>query len=218
MKLTKITHCTLLFEYENKKVLTDPGKYSIENYRNILDIDYLVLTDTHTDHYNKEGLLDLINKNPGMNIILSPSVQKKFQADFPDYAKTLKVITEEKETKIGNTTWTFGLAPHIQAYPTIKPEEIIWYQIENKFFYSGDTLKTPKGKVDLMGVNVIAPFGSMREFLDHALQSKPMRVINLHDGYLNKDFVIGFYAFVKKTLEENGIKYEFFNDGDVTEI
>lgn len=219
MKLTKITHCTLLFEYENKKILVDPGKNSIENYRDIIDIDYLFITDGHEDHYDMSGITPLLSNNPGMNIVMTQPVNEKFITDYPEYQKEIKIVTDDQEINIGGVIWSVGVEDHINAYPkVVKPKKILWYQVEDKYFGSGDTFKLPKGKVKYMGVNVIAPFGSMERFIEHALQAKPENVFNSHDGYLNKDFTVGFYELVKTVLEENGIKYEFLNDGDSVEI
>jgi flavorubredoxin len=220
MKITKITHCTLLFEFGNgSRVLVDPGKFAINEYSSLTELEYLVITDIHQDHYKMDGVKALLGLNPGMKLIVTDSVKQKLEGDFTEISQSIIVVTSDLSLEIGDESWTFGVESHIPAYKDVlKPEKILWYQIAHKYFGSGDTYALPKEKVELMGQNVIAPFGSMEKFIDHAIEARPKKVFNIHDGYLNKDFTIGFYGFVKKYLEENGIEYEFLEDGDVISV
>ena len=56
MKITKFGHCCLLIETKGKRVLTDPGSYTVEAHSKITDIDYLLFTHEHQDHYHLESL------------------------------------------------------------------------------------------------------------------------------------------------------------------
>jgi len=220
MKITKITHCTLLFELESgTRVLVDPGKIAIDAYANLKKINYLIITDIHQDHYHKDGIKSILDGNPNVVVLVTKSVMNRLEDDFTTVTNNIIVIDKDVEMEIGGMKWYFGVEKHIPAYKDVlKYEDILWYQIEHKYFGSGDTYKIPKGKVELMGQNVIAPFGSMESFIDYAIEARPKKVFNIHDGFLNKDFTVGFYGFVKKYLEENGIEYEFLNDGDVISV
>lgn len=219
LKITKIVQCNLLFEYEGVKVLVDPGKYLVENYASIKNLSYLIITDVHVDHYFIEGIKTVLQNNPNLKVIVTESVKLKLEDDGLVDSCDLIVVQGDFELEIGSIKWLFGLEKHIPAYKDIiKTADILWYQAGNFYFGSGDTLALPKGRVKYMGQNVLAPFGSMEVFIDHTLRAKPERVFNIHDGYLNKDFAIGFYSFVKKYLEDNGIGYDLIQDGEVVSI
>jgi hypothetical protein len=216
MKITKIAHCTLLFECDDIKVLVDPGKFAMIEWRKLTNLEYLIISDIHQDHLNVEGVSELVNNNPKMKLIVTSSVVSKLEGALTIKSESLIIISEETQINIGGLNWTFGLEKHIPAYKdVIKREDVLWYQVEQIYFGSGDTFKLPRGRVELLGLNVLAPFGSMESFVDYAISANPKRVFNIHDGYLNKDFSIGFYGFVKKTLNEKGIEYDFVQDGEV---
>lgn len=217
-QFTKITHNTFLFELDGCRVLTDPGKYNIEEYTRQKNLNYLIITDTHADHYNKDGILRVLEQNSEIKLIITQSVKEQLESDFPNFSPKMLIISAPREITVGGLTWYFGVEKHIKSHLDIPQKDIMFYQISDKVFIPGDTFALPNGEIDLMGITVIAPFGSMELFIDHVLKCKPKRVFNMHDGYLNKDFVIGFYGFVKKYLEENGINYELVNDGHIFEL
>jgi hypothetical protein len=216
MKITKIAHCTLLFEYDDIKVLVDPGNFTIPEYSKITGLSYLLISDVHEDHYDKTGIEQLLKNNASMKLIVTQSVNELLQDDFTTITQSVIVIENDYEIKIGNIDWSFGVEKHIAPYKdVVKPKDILWYQVGNYYFGSGDTFKLPKGTVEIMGQNVIATFGSTEQFIDYAIKANPKRMFNIHDGYLNKDFEIGFYGLARRITREHGIDYEFVQDGEV---
>ena len=66
MKITKFVHSCLLVETPEIKVLIDPGKFTFDshllNVSRLDNLDYIVITHEHPDHYH-EGFLRQISKH-----------------------------------------------------------------------------------------------------------------------------------------------------------
>lgn len=217
MEIKKFSHCTLQFIGDGFTILQDPGKYVIEEYSKLENLTHLIIADVHGDHLDKVGVATVLAKNPRVTLIITESVKSKLEEYAIQIPKdcAVVVITERKEMTIGTITAIFGLASHIPPYKDKVPvAQILWFTLGNAYFSCGDTYQTPPHHVKAMGINVVAPFGTTEEFVDHALKCDVEQVFNIHDGYTNKDFSIGFFSLAKKFLEEAGKTYTFLNDGD----
>ena len=64
MQITKLGHCCLLVETKGKRILTDPGSYTVEAQSRLTNIDYILFTHEHQDHYHLESLRALLANNP----------------------------------------------------------------------------------------------------------------------------------------------------------
>jgi len=218
MKITKITHNALIIEFADVKILVDPGKDGLDQYEKILNLSHIIITDAHGDHLNAEGLNILLKNNPTVQLIVSEDVMSKISTLDIVYDNTL-VIINRTTLEIGNKNIIFDLAPHMLTYKGVTPcNDILVFTIEKQFFYPSDTLAKPPYPVDTLALNVVTPFGTTQTFVDYALEVNPKKVFNVHDGYTNKDFTVGFYSLGKKVLGDNGIEYTFMKDGDSIEI
>jgi hypothetical protein len=70
MKITKLGHCCLLIETKGKRLLTDPGCFTIEAHSKLRDIDAILFTHEHSDHYHLESLKTLLEKNPQARVFV----------------------------------------------------------------------------------------------------------------------------------------------------
>lgn len=74
MKITKLGHCCLLVETKGKRILTDPGMYTVASHTALVDIDAIFYTHEHFDHFHLESLQELLQKNPSAQIFANTSV------------------------------------------------------------------------------------------------------------------------------------------------
>ena len=63
MTITKIGHCCLLIEFNERKILTDPGTFSSAQ-NTLIGIDVVLITHEHADHIHVESLAEIIKNNP----------------------------------------------------------------------------------------------------------------------------------------------------------
>ena len=76
MNITKLGHCCLLIETKGKRILTDPGNYTADAHSKLENIDYILFTHEHQDHYHLESLKTILQKNPQAIIYSNNSVSE----------------------------------------------------------------------------------------------------------------------------------------------
>lgn len=81
MKITKLGHCCLLIETKGKRLLTDPGCFTIEAHSQLANIDAILFTHEHADHYHLDSLKVLLEKNPEVQIFANASVSELLEKE-----------------------------------------------------------------------------------------------------------------------------------------
>jgi len=76
MKITKLGHCCLLIETKGKRILTDPGSYTIESHSKLENMDFILFTHEHQDHYHLDSLKTILQKNPQAIVYTNDSVSE----------------------------------------------------------------------------------------------------------------------------------------------
>lgn len=191
MKITKYVHATFKIETKNLKILIDPGTYTFDGGRFNLgklkldyfkDVDILILTHTHADHYYQKAVLE-INKICRPKIICNFEVSKELNDLGIE-----NILIKEGDVKIINGIEFKGyfcnhFIPSIAF--TINDGENILYYLSDTVYKEVDTkadvLIVPIGNRDL----VMSPLEAAR----FTSKLKPKLVIPMH--YESpKDFVL----------------------------
>ena len=76
MKIKKLGHCCLIIEENGKRIMTDPGSYTIEEQKKEKNIDLIIISHEHGDHLHIESLQEVIKNNPNVKIITNAGVGK----------------------------------------------------------------------------------------------------------------------------------------------
>ena len=80
MKITKFGHCCLLIEENGVRILTDPGTYSTQQ-NEVKNIDFVLITHEHSDHFHIDSLKALLKNNPQAKIVTNKSVGALLEKD-----------------------------------------------------------------------------------------------------------------------------------------
>jgi L-ascorbate metabolism protein UlaG (beta-lactamase superfamily) len=67
MKITKLGHSCLLVEEKGVNILLDPGVFS-SDYQQLQNVDVLLITHEHSDHFDLNGVKKLIANSPNLKI------------------------------------------------------------------------------------------------------------------------------------------------------
>ncbi len=85
MKITKLGHCCLIIEDQGKRILTDPGTYStLQN--EVKNIDIVLITHEHADHYHLDSLKIVLQNNPNAKIITNSTVGALLEKEGISYS------------------------------------------------------------------------------------------------------------------------------------
>ncbi|RYY33107.1 MAG: MBL fold metallo-hydrolase [Sphingobacteriaceae bacterium] len=216
MKISKYLHSCLLFEQDGYKMLFDPAKFSFAEGRvkadMFTDINSIVITHIHPDHYDAEILKSIIALNTDAVVYTNKQVGGQMEKDGIEY----KLINND-EFILG----PFSLKPlsltHEPLLDNPKPE-MTGFVINGKVLHPVDALSNEmagyKG-IELLLLVTMAPFANEVKIAAFADSIQPKQILPVHDGYARDFFIKQRYANYKKHFEKQGITFhEVLEIGD----
>ena len=209
MRIQKLSHCCLVIDVNDKRILLDPGFYSIEEHDKLSGIDIVLITHEHADHFHIESLKALIKRCPDIVVITNDSVG----------AILAKEGVEHRIMIHGNSVDVKGI--HIDAYGTdhavihssIPLFSNVGFFINDQFFFPGDALTDPKRQIDILALPVAGPWIKISEAIDYALALKPKMAFPVHDAVR----IPTTHMVPEKVLGTNGIEFIKLEEGGVIE-
>lgn len=210
MKITKLGHCCLLIETKGKRILTDPGSYTVEAHSKLENIDYILFTHEHQDHYHIESLKILTNKNPQVIVYANTSV-----SELLDKEGIKHILINNRETiSLGDIT-VIGIGEkHAMMHNLIPLSANIGFFIDSRLWYPGDNFTNPERAVEILALPVSGPWMKISEAIDYALLLKPKIAFPVHDGLRFGTA----HALPLKILPTQGIKFVPMIEGDSKEF
>ncbi len=193
MKIKKIGHCCLVIEINGKRIMTDPGAFTTGQGEE-KNIDVIVFTHEHSDHFHLESLKKVLTNNPNAIIITNTAVGKLLNE-----AKISYEILEDKNSKdIGGVFFEAHGDKHAFIRSGVEPVQNTGYFIGKDLFYPGDALTNPNKTVNVLALPVNAPWLTIEDLLQYTKEINPKVAFPVHDGMLN-DLGLGY---IKKVVPE----------------
>lgn len=220
MTITKLGHCCLLVEVDpdatagagGKRILTDPGMFTVEAQEKVDNLDVILITHEHTDHLHVESLKKVIAKNPDARVITNTAVGKILTAE----GITFELVEHGQSTAIdGVSIEGFG-NEHAEIYGDYGRVQNTGYLIASRLFVPGDAFTNPGKPVEILALPVAGPWMKVKEAIDYALAVKPKLAFPVHDGILS--FFVPFHKIPEKFLGEAGIVFTIPELGQPFEI
>ncbi|MBI5622040.1 MBL fold metallo-hydrolase [Candidatus Falkowbacteria bacterium] len=200
MKITKLGHCCMLIEEGGKRILTDPGNYSIEQNES-KNIDLVLITHEHGDHLHIESLKMVLQNNPGAQVITNTAVGKILDGEGIAYTT---VEDGQSHDFQGVILEAFG-SEHAVIYREIPNVQNTGYFIANRLFYPGDAFTIPGKPVDILALPVAGPWVKTSEVIEYGRAVKPTSCFPVHDGFCLG--ITPFHNVARKFIEPTGIKF-----------
>lgn len=210
MKITKLGHCCLLIETKGKRILTDPGSYTIEAHSKLENIDYILFTHEHQDHYHLDSLKVIMEKNPQALVYANDSVSELLDKESIKHTQINNgdgvTLGEIKVVGIGEK--------HAQMHGSVPLSANLGFFIDSRLWYPGDAFTDPKRPVEILALPVSGPWMKISEAIDYALMLKPQVAFPVHDGTRFGSA----HNLPSKILPENGIEFVVMIEGDSKEF
>lgn len=201
MIITKLGHCCLVIETKRLRILTDPGEWST-NQNSVKNIDLILITHEHPDHFHLESLKQVLGNNPKAQIITNTAVGKL----LAETKISFNEINHGENSSIQSVLIEGYGEKHAQVYPSITPVQNTGYFIDNTFFYPGDAFYNPKKQVEVLALPVSGPWMKLAEAIDYAKEMKPSHCFPVHDGMLK--FLGSTHILPEKELNSVEIKFK----------
>lgn len=202
MKIKKLGHCCLVIEENGKRIMTDPGSWTIEEQSKETNIDLVIITHEHGDHIHIESLKKIIENNTDLKIITNEGVGKLL-----DEAGIKYEILEYKNSKdfLGVEIEAYD-CKHEEIYQEIGQVQNTGYFIGKRLFYPGDSFVNPGKTVEILALPVAGPWTNVKNVINYALDIKPKVFFPVHDGML-KSFGSN-HKIPAMILEKSGIYFK----------
>lgn len=200
IKVTKFVHSCLLVETSETKVLIDPGKFSYESrllhIGSLGNLDSIVITHEHPDHYDEAFLRTLSKTFPHAPIVTNDDLAEKIaKLRFPN---TIQVGSDDNIVIFD--------AKH-EPLPLGMPEVMnVGVHIADKLTHPGDSYDFSHTR-EVLALPVTGPFASFKQALDVVVKLKPKAVLPMHDWEWHKQAREGRYQMAKRLLKPHGIEF-----------
>lgn len=210
MKIKKLGHCCLLIEIRGKKILTDPGSYTVEEHSKVKDIDYVLFTHEHQDHFHIESLKVILQNNPRAIVYANTSVSELLTIEGIEHV----TIKNGDTASVGDIQVAGIGEKHAIMHSSIPASSNTGFFIDGRLFYPGDSFTNPEREVEILALPVSGPWMKLGEAIDFALLVKPKIAFPVHDGTRFGSV----HVIPTKILSEKGIEFVVMVEGDEREF
>jgi L-ascorbate metabolism protein UlaG (beta-lactamase superfamily) len=213
MKITKFGQCCLLVEVEGKRILTDPGKFSVSQNQ-LRDIDLVLITHEHSDHLHTESIKEIVHNNPEVKIVTNSSVAKILH----DLGIDSQVLEGRSVDEVGGISVEAFDGKHEEIFEEYGQVQNTGYFIAEKLFYPGDAYTEPGREVEILALPVAGPWCKCADALSYAIRVMPEVTFPVHDWLLNEDGIALTYGIFESQLKSHGIQFVRLTNDETKEF
>lgn len=179
MRITKHEHAALRIDVEGRTLLIDPGSFTTA-MDNLHDLDAIVITHEHADHWTPEQLERIFHQAPTVPIYTTAAVAAAITDHQP------AVVLPGDEIRIGAFTLRFFGGAHARIHESIPQCDNVGVLVNDELYYPGDSFTVPEDvDVKVLAAPVGAPWLKLGEAMDFVLAVKPRHAFGTHDMTLS---------------------------------
>lgn len=213
MRITKYGQCCLLIELENKRILTDPGKFTSDQ-NELSDIDLILITHEHGDHLHAESLQAILEKNPNVEVVTNSGVGKILD----DLNITYALLEGRAAATHADIALEAYDGKHAEIFEEYGQVQNTGYFISEQLFYPGDAYTNPEKPVPVLALPVAGPWCKSADAIAYALEVKPTTAFPVHDWLLNEDGIALTYGLFEAQLQQNDIEFVRLHNGETKDL
>ncbi len=184
MKIKKLGHCCLVITTDNKRIMTDPGSYTISDQEIEENIDIIVITHEHPDHLHIESLKKILDKNTNAIVVTNSGVGKLLDKEGIPYEK----LEDGNIGEYAGVSFAAHGDRHEEIYEDYGQVQNTGYFIGEDLFYPGDAFTNPGKAVDILALPVAGPWTNIKNPMMYAREIHPRICFPVHDGMLDPNF------------------------------
>ena len=171
----------MIIETNGKRIMTDPGSFTLDLQTKELKIDIILITHEHGDHIHVESLKKIIKNNPEILVITNKGVGKLLDKVGIKY----QILKNKVPIKILEVELEAHDCKHEEIFEEMGQVQNTGYFINQRLFYPGDSFYNPDKPVEILALPVAGPWVRVKDFMKYVLDVKPEFCFPVHDGMLN---------------------------------
>ena len=184
MQLTHFGHSCLLAEFDQTRVLFDPGTFA-HGFEGITGLSAILVTHQHPDHVDATRLPALIDANPDAALYTDSQTAAQLDAPF-------RTVHVGDELTVGQLTIRALGGRHAVIHPEIPVIENLSYLVDDgehraRLMHPGDALFVPDEPVDVLATPASAPWMRISEAVDYLRAVAPAHAVPIHQGIIAPD-------------------------------
>ncbi len=212
MRITKLEHAALILEEAGRRLVIDPGGLT-NPVLGITDVDAVVITHEHADHWTADQLQRLRESNPKVPIYGPSGVVRA--AEGID----ITTVAPGETVEVAGWTLRFFGGNHAIIHASIPIVENVGVLVNDRFYYPGDSFYVPIGvEVDTLAAPAGAPWLKVGEAMDFVAQVGPKRAFGTHDGVLSAAGIGLVHDRLRAIVESTGGQYFPMKPGEIIDI
>jgi L-ascorbate metabolism protein UlaG (beta-lactamase superfamily) len=197
MRLTKLEHACLIVEIEGRRLVVDPGSFGAPMI-DVADVDAVVVTHEHPDHWTPDQLGHLLATNPGMTIY-GPAGVASAAADFD-----VHVVADGETIEVGPFDLAFHGSRHAVIHESIPVVDNVGVLVDGRLFYPGDAFTVPPVPVEILAAPVGAPWLKIAEAMDYVTAIGATTVFPTHERTLSDSGLAMHFDRLRSSAESVG--------------
>ncbi|MCL2173808.1 MBL fold metallo-hydrolase [Candidatus Saccharibacteria bacterium] len=198
MKITKCEHACLTIEVDGRVLVIDPGVYST-SFRPSENIDAVIITHEHSDHFDPEKVSEILQLNPNVVIFTTQKVTS-------DIASA-RVPNINEKIVVGNFSLQFFGHDHAPIVDGVVPCDNFGVVVNDILAYPGDSFELSPIRPQILAVPVSAPWLKINESMKYVAAVKPVKIFPTHDALLSDIGKSITYGWIHRTCDEIGVEF-----------
>jgi L-ascorbate metabolism protein UlaG (beta-lactamase superfamily) len=213
MRVTHLGHACLLVELADRRLLIDPGNFSA-GFEDLTDLDAILVTHNHPDHFDPEPAARLIRGNARATVHTDPLTAEKLRAE----GLSAEPTRQGEDFTIGDVTVSPVGEMHAfnhDQMPVIPNVGIVLRAAgEPTLFHPGDAYDAEPGQVDVLAHPLNAPWCASRDSIAFVSRIAPKSFVPIHDALLSDRGKRMYSGHIENFAGVDGLTLRYLGDGE----
>jgi L-ascorbate metabolism protein UlaG (beta-lactamase superfamily) len=213
MRLTHLGHSCLLVEAADRRILIDPGTFSA-GFEDLRDLDAILVTHNHPDHFDAERAPALIRANPQAAVHVDSLTAEKIAGEGLAVTPT----RQGEDFEVGDLRVSPVGEQHAFNHARMPQIPNIGYVVradgEPTLFHPGDAYDAEPGPVDVLAHPLNAPWCASRDSIAFVSRIAPKAFVPIHDALLSERGRQMYAGHIENFADVDGLTLRRLGDGE----
>ncbi len=207
MKITKYEHACLVVEEQGKRLVIDPGKFSI-SFAPEPDTVAVVITHIHNDHFDPDHISAIKELNPSVRIFST------HQVSASEGELNIEPVQAGQEIEVEGFKLKFYGGQHELFADT----ENIAVLVNDTLLHPGDSYTKADKPVKVLAAPASAPWLRVTEASQFIKDVQPSKVFPIHNALLSEIGESIHYRILSGAAAEAGSEWLVLKPGESLEV
>jgi L-ascorbate metabolism protein UlaG (beta-lactamase superfamily) len=176
MRLTHLGHACLLAEFDDARLLIDPGVFS--QVSAVHDVDAVLITHQHPDHIDLDRVRQVLAANPRATLVVDEGTATAVR-QLPAH----RVVAVGERLHFGSSVVDVVGGEHALVHRDMPRCVNVAYLVDDgAFLHPGDSFHVPDVDVDVLAAAIDGPWLKIAETVDYVRAVAPRVAVPMHEA------------------------------------